>query len=99
MFPVKDKNGYKSCVIYKRNFSCGSRYIGESKRTVEDRWNEHTVIIQLTIQNHRNIFFFFSVCCIATDCFWQLTFDKKQKSCIKLIHLVTEDGLHDQKTF
>ena len=56
MFPVKDKNGYKSCVIYKRNFSCGSRYIGETKRNVEDRWNEHTVIIQLTIQNHRNIF-------------------------------------------
>ena len=26
-------------------------------------------------------------------------FDKKQKSCIKRIHLVTDDGLYDQKAF
>ena len=26
-------------------------------------------------------------------------FDKKQKSCIKHIHLVTDDGLHDRKAF
>ena len=26
-------------------------------------------------------------------------FDKKQKSCIKRIHLVTDDGLHDRKAF
>ena len=24
-------------------------------------------------------------------------FDKKQKSCVKCIHLVTDDGLYDQK--
>ena len=26
-------------------------------------------------------------------------FDKKQKSCVKCIHLVTDDGLYDQKVF
>ena len=26
-------------------------------------------------------------------------FDKKQKSCIKHIHLVADDGLYDQKAF
>ena len=25
--------------------------------------------------------------------------DKKQKSCVKCIHLVTDDGLYDRKTF
>ena len=26
-------------------------------------------------------------------------FDKKQKSCVKCIHLVTDDGLYDRKAF
>ena len=26
-------------------------------------------------------------------------FDKKQKGCVKRIHLVTDDGLYDQKAF
>ena len=26
-------------------------------------------------------------------------FDKKQKRCVKRIHLVTDDGLYDQKAF
>ena len=26
-------------------------------------------------------------------------FDEKQKSCVKHIHLVTDDGLYDQKAF
>ena len=26
-------------------------------------------------------------------------FDKKQKSCVKRIYLVTDDGLYDQKAF
>ena len=26
-------------------------------------------------------------------------FDKKQKSCVKRIHLVTDDGLYDRKAF
>ena len=41
LFPLKDKNDYKSCVIYKGHCSCGLRYIGESKRNAEVRWNEH----------------------------------------------------------
>ena len=45
-------------------------------------------------------FFFFSVCCIAFNCSWQLImFDKKQKSCVKRIHLVTDDGWYDGKAF
>ena len=50
---LKDKNDYKSCVIYKGDCSCGSRYIGETKRNVEVRWNEHN---QLKAQNHQNTF-------------------------------------------
>ena len=46
-------------------------------------------------------FMFFSVCCIDSNCSWQWKmFDKKkQKSCIKRIHLVTDDGLYDRKPF
>ena len=45
-------------------------------------------------------FFFFSVCCIVFNCSWQLImFDKKQKSCVKRIHLVTDDGLTERKAF
>ena len=44
--------------------------------------------------------FFFSVCYIVFNCSWQLIiFDKKQKSCVKRIHLVTDDGLYDRKAF
>ena len=39
---MKDKNGYKSCVIYIGECSCGSHYIGETKRNEEVRWNEHS---------------------------------------------------------
>ena len=53
LFPLKDKNDYRSCVIYKGDCSCGSRYIGETKRNVEVRWNEHN---QLKAQNHQNTF-------------------------------------------
>ena len=41
MFPLKDKNDYKSYVIYKGDSSCGPRYIGEIKRHAEVRWKEH----------------------------------------------------------
>ena len=44
-------------------------------------------------------FFFFSICCIVFNYSWQLMFDKKQKSCVKHIHLVTDYGLYDQKAF
>ena len=45
-------------------------------------------------------FFFFSVCSIVFNCSWQLIMlGKKQKSCVKRIHLVTNDGLYDPKAF
>ena len=45
-------------------------------------------------------FFFFSVCCVVFNCSWRLTtFDKKQKSCAKRIHLVIDDGLYDRQAF
>ena len=45
-------------------------------------------------------FFFFSICGIVSNFSWQLImFDKKQKGCVKRIHLVTDDGLNDRKAF
>ena len=45
-------------------------------------------------------FFFFSACCIVFNCSWQLImFGKKQKSCVKRTHLVTDDGLYHRKAF
>ena len=40
LFPSKAKTDYKSCVIYKGDCSCGSRYIDETKRNAEVRRNE-----------------------------------------------------------
>ena len=40
LFPLKDKNDYNLCFIYKGNFSCVSRYIVEARRNAELRWNE-----------------------------------------------------------
>ena len=45
------------------------------------------------------VHFFFSVWYIVFNCSWQLMFDKKQKSCIKRIHLVTGGSLSDQNAF
>ena len=63
LFPLKDKNDYKSCVIYKGDCSCGSRYIGETKRNVEVRWNEHnnpTKSSEPSKQLQRNINHYFT---------------------------------------
>ena len=38
--PVKDNN-YKSSVAYEGDCSCGSHYIGETKRNTNVRWNRH----------------------------------------------------------
>ena len=42
LFPLKDKNIHKSCVIYEGSCSCGVKYIGETKRNATIRWSEHT---------------------------------------------------------
>jgi len=41
LFPLKDKSDYQSCVIYKGICSCGSSYVGETKRNALTRWGEH----------------------------------------------------------
>ena len=41
LFPLKDKNDYKSCFIYIEDCSCGSCNISETKRNVEVRCNKH----------------------------------------------------------
>ena len=41
MFKVKDANLHPSCKIYIGKCSCGSTYVGETVRNVEERWNEH----------------------------------------------------------
>ena len=41
MLPLKDKNDYKSCIAYKGNCFCASRYIGQTKGNAEVRWNKH----------------------------------------------------------
>ena len=41
LFPLKDKNDYKSDVIYKGDCSCGLLYIGKTKRNAKFRWNKH----------------------------------------------------------
>ena len=41
LLPLKDKNDYKSYVIYKGDCSRGSCYNGETKRNEEVRQNEH----------------------------------------------------------
>ena len=38
---MKDKNPHKACKIYDSICSCSANYIGETKRNVETRWNEH----------------------------------------------------------
>ena len=37
---MKDKNPHPACKIFESIFSCSANYIGETKRSVETRWNE-----------------------------------------------------------
>ena len=54
LLPLKDKNDYKSCVIYKEDCSCSSRYIGEPN--VMQKLDGMNIIIQLNVQKHQNTF-------------------------------------------
>ena len=40
-FPLKDKNLHPSCKIYYGLCSCGEDYVGETKRNVSVRYDEH----------------------------------------------------------
>ena len=66
LFPLKDKNNYKLCDIYKGDCSCGSRYIGETKRNAEVRWNEHNNLTKSSepsrhLRNNINHYFTWAV--------------------------------------
>ena len=41
MFSLKSRNPYPSCNIYEGTCSCGSVYVGETKRNCAVRWSEH----------------------------------------------------------
>ena len=41
LFKLKCKNPYPSCVIYEGVCACEQTYIGETRRNVELRWEEH----------------------------------------------------------
>ena len=41
MFSLKRRNPYPSCTIYEGTCSCGSVYVGETKRNAAVRWSEH----------------------------------------------------------
>ena len=41
MFLLKDKNPHPVCKIYEGICSSSGNYIGETKRNVGTRWNEH----------------------------------------------------------
>ena len=42
LFNLKDKNTHRSHVVYKGDCSCGVDYIGETRRNVEVRIDEHS---------------------------------------------------------
>ena len=58
IFPFRDKNDYKLCVLYKGDSSCGSRYIGETKSIpgAMHSYNKINIIIQVKVQNYRSTF-------------------------------------------
>ena len=41
LLPLKDRVKHFSCVIYEGKCSCGKKYIGETVRNSDTRWNEH----------------------------------------------------------
>ena len=41
LFPLKDRNIHRSCIIYEGQCTCGDLYIGETERNATTRWNEH----------------------------------------------------------
>ena len=54
LFPLKDKNKYKSCVIYKEGCFCASRY--NVKPNVMQKLDGMNIIIELKVQSHQNTF-------------------------------------------
>ena len=44
LFHIKDENMHPVCKVYEGICSCNVNYIGETKRNVEIRWQEHNDI-------------------------------------------------------
>ena len=55
---LKEKNPCSSCKIYEGVCSCKENYIGETKRNVFTRWNEHKNQNQPSISFNTLIMFF-----------------------------------------
>ena len=90
----------------KHHILLSGNLILSNKRTLKDQFylemGPHRATKDIMQTTKKKVhFFFFSVCCIVFNCSWQLMFDKKQKSCIKRIHLVytTEKLFTKQKMF
>ena len=41
LFPLKDRNLHRACVIYKGKCSCNELYMGQTERIADIRWTEH----------------------------------------------------------
>ena len=48
LFHLKSKNPHPACVIYEGICTCKENYIGETKRNVEIRWEEHSDINKIS---------------------------------------------------
>ena len=44
LFCLKSKNLHPACLIYDGVCICKENYVGETKRNVENQWEEHSVI-------------------------------------------------------
>ena len=44
LFRLKNKNFHQACAMYEGVCTCKENYIGETKRNVEIRWEEHSGI-------------------------------------------------------
>ena len=98
MFPLKDKNDCKSCVIYKGECSCGSRYIGETKRNAEARWNERNNPTKSSEQSKHlpsNINHYFTWAVISNA----LKIAKTRKNIEASFIALWKPDLNDQKDF
>ena len=98
LFPLKEKNDYKSCVIYKGDYSCGSRYIAETKRNAGVRWNEHnnpTKSSELSKQFRSNMKHYFTWAVISNV----LKSTKTRKNFEALYIAHWKPDLNEQKDF
>ena len=48
LFRLKNKNPHPVCAMYVGVFTCKENYIGETKRHVEIRWEEHSDISKIS---------------------------------------------------